>query len=77
MDIRIPIGLLFTLVGGLITAWGALGSAASKLPDRLGPAMSTINMNLWWGLVLLAFGLFMLGLAAWANRKGKKESDNK
>ena len=72
MDIRIPIGLLFSLVGALIAVWGALGSAASKLPERLGPEMSAINMNLWWGLVLLAFGLFMLGLAGRAACKARK-----
>jgi hypothetical protein len=28
-----------------------------------------INVNLWWGLVLLAFGLVMLGFAIRAGRK--------
>jgi hypothetical protein len=29
-----------------------------------------INVNLWWGLVLLVFGLVMLGLAIRARRAG-------
>jgi hypothetical protein len=52
LDIRWPIGLMFTLIGMLLTAFGAIKSADSM---SLG-----ININLVWGLVLLAFGVFML-----------------
>ncbi|HEY2328912.1 MAG TPA: hypothetical protein VGI63_03770 [Verrucomicrobiae bacterium] len=52
LDIRWPIGLMFTLIGVLLTAFGAVKSADSQ---SLG-----ININLVWGLVLLAFGAFML-----------------
>jgi hypothetical protein len=52
LDIRWPIGLMFTLIGVLLTAFGAIKSADSM---SLG-----ININLVWGLVLLAFGVFML-----------------
>ena len=76
MDIRIPIGLLFSVVGAIISAWGAFGGEASKLDEkRLGAEMAAINMNLWWGLVLLAFGLLMLGIAACTccKKKGAEE----
>jgi len=33
-----------------------------------------INVNLWWGLVLLAFGLVMLWLAFRAHRGGPAAS---
>lgn len=74
MDIRIPIGLLFSVVGAIISAWGAFGGEAAKLDARLGDKMTAINMNLWWGLVLLAFGLLMLGISA-CSRCKKKDAD--
>ena len=49
MDIRKPIGLLFLILGAILVAWGAFGgqAAVGKLP---------FNLNLWWGVALLAFG---------------------
>ena len=60
LDIRWPIGLMFTLIGVLLTAFGAFKSADSV---SLG-----ININLVWGIVLLVFGILMLLGAI----KGKK-----
>ena len=61
LDLRLPIGLMFALFGAMLTVYGLVSSEA--IYDRsLG-----INVNLWWGLVLLAFGLVMLGLA-WRGR---------
>jgi hypothetical protein len=61
LDLRLPIGLMFTIVGALLTLFG-LTSDKAIYARSLG-----INVNLWWGLVLLAFGLVMLGFAfrAW------------
>jgi hypothetical protein len=56
LDIRLPIGLLFAILGALLAAYG-LGSGAAVYRRSLG-----INVNLWWGLVLLAFGALMLAL---------------
>lgn len=58
LDIRIPIGLMFTIFGVLIGGYGLL-SRGSEIYERhsLG-----ININLWWGLVMLLFGGFMLWL---------------
>ena len=54
LDIRLPIGMLFTVLGLLLTAFGAFSDRA--LYERsLG-----INVNLLWGVVLLAFGIVML-----------------
>ena len=56
LDIRLPIGMLFTVLGILLTLFGAFSDRA--LYERsLG-----INVNLVWGLVLLAFGGIMLFL---------------
>ena len=66
LDLRLPIGLMFSLFGVMLSAWGLL-SGAAIYERSLG-----INVNLWWGLVLLAFGLAMLWLArrATAARSG-------
>ncbi len=59
LDIRWPIGLMFTLIGVLLTFSGVLtASDAEMYKKSLG-----ININLIWGVVLLAFGAFMLVMA--------------
>ena len=57
LDIRIPIGLLFLTIGMLLAGYG-LFSDPAIYAQSLG-----INVNFWWGGVLLAFGLVMLLLA--------------
>ncbi|MGA9529780.1 MAG: hypothetical protein WBS24_16835 [Terriglobales bacterium] len=53
LDIRLPIGLLFSVLGLLLAAFGAFGS--KEIYERsLG-----LNVNLAWGLVLLVFGIVM------------------
>jgi hypothetical protein len=62
LDLRIPMGLLFTLVGIILTAFGIATRGNFDLYERsLG-----INVNLWWGIVLLIFGqiMFQLGRAS-------------
>ncbi len=56
LDIRLPIGMLFTVLGMLLTVFGFL-SNPSLYAQSLG-----INVNLGWGMVLFFFGLFMLYL---------------
>ncbi len=62
LDVRIPIGLMFTALGLLLTGYGA---ATLGQP---GTAPSGVPINLLWGVLLLAFGLGMLGLARRARR---------
>jgi hypothetical protein len=65
-DLRLPIGLLFSFYGLLLTIFGAMSD--STLYERsLG-----INMNLRWGLVLLVFGVAMLFLAWRARGRAPK-----
>ena len=52
LDIRWPIGLMFTLIGVLLTGYGVLKAADSV---SLG-----LNINMIWGIVLLVFGSLML-----------------
>jgi len=53
IDIRLPIGLVFAVVGILMIAFGATSDRAIY-QRSLG-----INVNVYWGLVLLAFGVIM------------------
>jgi len=57
LDIRLPVGMFFTLVGLALVAWGFAGDPA-MYAHSLG-----ININLWWGLAMAAFGGVLLWLA--------------
>ena len=61
LDIRWPIGLMFTLIGALLVINGALVKSDHAI--SLG-----VNINLIWGVVLLIFGVLMV---AGAMRGGK------
>ena len=65
LDLRIPMGLMFTLLGVILTAFGM----ATK--DRPGFYLQSlgIDVNLWWGLVLLVFGLTMFLLGRRSQKK--------
>jgi len=72
LDLRLPMGLMFSLVGVILAVYGALTASDENLyKGSLG-----ININFWWGLVLLVFGLAMLALAWWAARAEKKKDDD-
>jgi len=58
LDIRIPIGSMFTVLGALLAGYGLLGDK-SIYSRSLG-----INLNLDWGLVLLVFGIVLLVMGA-------------
>ena len=63
LDVRLPIGLMFSFFGALLSVFGLLSEKRIYDQHSLG-----ININLWWGLVLLAFGLTMLALALCGRR---------
>jgi hypothetical protein len=56
LDIRLPIGGLFAVIGLLLAGYG-LTSEKSLYDRSLG-----INVNLEWGLVMLVFGVIMVVL---------------
>jgi hypothetical protein len=56
LDIRLPIGAMFTLFGLLLVVYGFLGDK-SIYQRSLG-----LNVNLEWGAVLFVFGVVMLVL---------------
>ena len=64
LDIRWPIGLMFTLIGALLAVFGLVKGAESV---SLG-----ININLIWGAVLLVLGVLMLvGAIKGGHKNGK------
>jgi hypothetical protein len=65
LDIRVPVGLMFAAMGALLTGYGLLG-------DRAIYARSLgINVNLVWGVVLLAVAACMLTLAG--RKRGRSQ----
>ncbi|MEI6350495.1 MAG: hypothetical protein WCP06_05250 [Verrucomicrobiota bacterium] len=59
LDIRLPIGMMFTLIGLLLSISGYMTKADTAMYQcSLG-----ININLVWGVILFAFGFVMLLLA--------------
>jgi hypothetical protein len=60
LDIRWPIGLMFSLVGALLVIYGLATGSDTEVYRR----SLDININLRWGLVVLAFGGSML-IMAW------------
>ncbi|HKT06620.1 MAG TPA: hypothetical protein VJR24_01895 [Gemmatimonadaceae bacterium] len=59
LDIRFPIGGLFTVLGVLVAGYGLVTRADTALYER----SLFVNINLIWGIVMIVFGLAMLGLA--------------
>jgi hypothetical protein len=67
LDIRLPIGMMFSLLGALLALYGlGTGSDSDMYKSSL-----DLNVNLWWGLVLFVFGATMLTFAL-LSRSGRK-----
>jgi hypothetical protein len=66
LDIRLPMGLMFSLVGAILVVYGVITNGNSMY------ASAGLNINLWWGLVQLAFGLIMVIFARRSMGKEKK-----
>ena len=58
LDVRIPLGLMFLVIGGLMAVYGLFTRGSAIYAKSLG-----ININLIWGGLMLAFGLvlYLLG----------------
>ena len=65
LDIRLPIGGLFAVLGLLLAGYG-LATAGDG--EHYARSMG-VNVNLWWGLVMLLTGLALLWAAAHARRR--------
>jgi hypothetical protein len=54
LDIRLPLGLIFLIIGGIMAVYGVFTRGSAMYASSQG-----INLNLIWGLVMLLFGLIM------------------
>ena len=63
LDIKIPIGAMFTLFGLILTIFGLTTGGSEMYEMSL-----NVNINLWSGLFMLCFGVLML-FAAYKTRK--------
>jgi len=58
LDIRLPLGLIFLIIGAIMTLYGAFTAGSAIYAASMG-----VNLNVIWGVVMLAFGGLMLGLS--------------
>jgi sulfite exporter TauE/SafE len=59
VDIRIPIGLMFSIIGILISVFGLITMSNTEMYQK----SLNINVNLIMGVLMLVFGLIMLYFA--------------
>lgn len=64
LDLRIPMGLLFTIVGAMMSVFGFF-TRGSAIYER----SAGMNINLIWGVVMLAFGITMFVLGRRADKR--------
>jgi hypothetical protein len=55
LDIRMPLGLIFLALGGIMTVYGVATRGSSMYALAMG-----VNLNLVWGAVMVLFGLVMV-----------------
>ena len=70
LDIRYPIGLLFSIIGIMLAIFGLVTGSNAEMYHR----SLDININLWTGLGMVIFGGFML---VFAYRTTKKKARKK
>lgn len=56
LDLRVPIGGMFSTVGLLLVVYGLITTSDAGAYQK----SLDININLWWGAVMLVFGLLFL-----------------
>jgi hypothetical protein len=59
VDIRIPIGLMFSILGILITGYGIFTVSNTEMYQK----SLNINVNIIMGILMLVFGVVMLYFA--------------
>jgi hypothetical protein len=65
LDIRWPIGIIFTIYGIILILYGVWAD-----PEIFQRSLG-VNIDVWWGAAMLVFGLFMAGLAWRASRRSR------
>jgi multisubunit Na+/H+ antiporter MnhG subunit len=54
LDIRIPLGLIFLIIGGMMSLFGFITRSTGIYQRSMG-----VNLNLTWGALMFVFGLIM------------------
>jgi membrane-bound ClpP family serine protease len=67
LDIRWPIGLMFSLLGAMLVIFGLATNSNSEMYQH----SLNINVNVRWGLLLVVFGATMLTLAWRGSRQAE------
>jgi hypothetical protein len=75
LDIRIPIGLMFSILGIILGVFGAISWYTNRAIYDLHSFSK--NVNLAWGCVLLAFGIFMLMMSYVGGKRSKNDNGPK
>jgi len=65
LDIRLPIGIIFTIYGIVLMVFGLVTN-----PEIFEKSLN-VNIDLWWGAAMLVFGLIMGTLALRASRRNQ------
>jgi hypothetical protein len=55
LDIRIPLGLIFLITGGLMSLYGLITRNSPGIYEK----SMGVNLNLTWGAIMFVFGLIM------------------
>jgi len=63
LDVRLPMGLLFLILGLILVGYGLTADPAIYASHSLGQ-----NVNVTWGAIFVLFGAAMLTLAAKAKK---------
>jgi len=58
LDIKIPIGLMFAILGIILAIFGLATNGSEMYEQSLGH-----NINLWSGIFMIVFGGFMLAVS--------------
>ncbi len=64
MDLRLPIGIIFTIYGVILVIYGLATKGSAIYAKSL-----DINVNLAWGACLLVFGVVMYVFAKRAEKR--------
>jgi hypothetical protein len=69
LDIKIPIGAMFTIFGLILTIYGL-----TTIGNEMYGISLNININLWSGIFMLVFGGIMLAFSDLFKKKEKKNN---
>lgn len=70
LDLRIPMGLLFSFMGVILAAFGL---STRDNPELYAKSLG-YDVNLWWGVVLLVFGQVMFHLGRRDQRRAERQA---